>query len=188
MAISPCLRQAGSPLQRKVKTGREKPRWFPVALSYSDHFFTSDSINCACKGCGPSLCRCSVPSGKACLFGRTGDSVGSISPKLGGESMVNAMQLLGSLKRKMTLKMYLTIAMIAGLFLVGVAGTFAGKSAPQLSNDQGSGSCANLPGFSALKSPLATAVATVTIGRGNQLGRPLVSRDRVVCAVACSGV
>ncbi len=102
--------------------------------------------------------------------------------------MVNAMQLLGSLKRKMTLKMYLTIAMIAGLFLVGVAGTFAGKSTPQLSNDQGSGSCANLPGFSALKSALATAVATDTSGLDNQMWATLVNRDGVVCAVAFSGV
>ena len=102
--------------------------------------------------------------------------------------MVNAMQLLGSLKRKMTLKMYLTIAMIAGLFLAGVAGTFAGKSTPQLSDDQGSRSCANLPSFSALKSALATAVAAETSGLDNQMWATLVNRDGVVCAVAFSGV
>ncbi len=102
--------------------------------------------------------------------------------------MVNAMQLLGSLKRKMTLKMYLTIAMIGGLFLVGVAGTFAGKSTPQLSDDQGSRSCANLPSFSALKSALATAVAAETSGLDNQMWATLVNRDGAVCAVAFSGV
>src|SRR5216683_3842569 len=99
--------------------------------------------------------------------------------------MLNAMQLLGTWKPKMTPKLYLTIAAI---FLVGVAGAFAGKSAPQLSNDQGSGSCANLPSFSALKSALATAVATDTSGLDNQMWATLVNRDGAVCAVAFSGV
>jgi len=98
--------------------------------------------------------------------------------------MLNTMQL-GTWKPKMTPRLYVTIAAI---FLVGVAGTFAGKSTPQLSNDQGSGGCANFPSFSALKSALATAVATETSGLDNQMWATLVNRDGVVCAVAFSGV
>ncbi len=85
--------------------------------------------------------------------------------------MLNTMQL-GTWKPKMTPRLYVTIAAI---FLVGVAGTFAGKSTPQLSNDQGSGGCANLPSFSALKSALATAVATETSGLDNQMWATLVN-------------
>ncbi len=99
--------------------------------------------------------------------------------------MLNAMQLLGTRKPKIALTLYLTIAAI---FLVGMAGTFTAKSAPQNSNGQGSGACANLPSFSALQSALATATAADNSGLDNQMWATLVNRDGVVCAVAFSGV
>src|SRR5713101_4161062 len=139
---------------------------------------TPSTLNCACKGRGPSVYPFSNLGTAACsdqpviLWGT--------SPQPGGKSMLNTMQL-GTWKPKMTPRLYVTIAAI---FLVGVAGTFAGKSTPQLSNDQGSGGCANLPSFSALKSALATAVATETSGLDNQMWATLVNRDGVVCAVA----
>jgi len=95
------------------------------------------------------------------------------------------MQLLGTRKPKIALTLYLTIAAI---FLVGMAGTFTAKSAPQNSNGQGSGACANLPSFSALQSALATATAADNSGLDNQMWATLVNRDGVVCAVAFSGV
>jgi uncharacterized protein GlcG (DUF336 family) len=48
--------------------------------------------------------------------------------------------------------------------------------------------CRNLPGFSALKSAVASATAAETSGLNNQMWATLVDRDGVVCAVAFSGV
>src|SRR6059058_195501 len=59
-------------------------------------------------------------------------------------------------------------------------------AAPQ--NNQDSGACSNLPGFSALKAAIATATAAETSGLNNQMWATLVNRDGVVCAVAFSGV
>src|SRR5437773_4587486 len=55
-------------------------------------------------------------------------------------------------------------------------------------NNQDSGACSNLPGFSALKAAIATATAAETSGLNNQMWATLVDRDGVVCAVAFSGV
>ena len=55
-------------------------------------------------------------------------------------------------------------------------------------NNQDSGACSNLPGFSALKAAIATATAAETSGLNNQMWATLVNRDGVVCAVAFSGV
>jgi uncharacterized protein GlcG (DUF336 family) len=48
--------------------------------------------------------------------------------------------------------------------------------------------CASLPGYSALKTALDTAVATETSGLNNQMWATIVDRDGIVCAVAFSGV
>ena len=53
------------------------------------------------------------------------------------------------------------------------------------SDDNG---CRSLPDYSALKSALASAVATETSGLNNQMWATIVDRDGVVCAVAFSGV
>jgi len=50
------------------------------------------------------------------------------------------------------------------------------------------GNCANLPGYAALKSALATATATETSGLNNQMWATIVDRDGIVCAVAFTGV
>src|SRR5438046_8499675 len=55
-------------------------------------------------------------------------------------------------------------------------------------DDQGSGTCAGLPGYSALKTALSTATAAESSGLNNQMWGTIVDRDGVVCAVAFSGV
>jgi hypothetical protein len=47
--------------------------------------------------------------------------------------------------------------------------------------------CDELPGYSALRSALISAVADETSGLNNQMWATLVDRDGVVCAVAFSG-
>jgi len=49
-------------------------------------------------------------------------------------------------------------------------------------------SCSSLPGYSALKAALESAVSTETSGLNNQMWATLVDRDGIVCAVAFSGV
>jgi uncharacterized protein GlcG (DUF336 family) len=60
-----------------------------------------------------------------------------------------------------------------------------------LADDEGgrgeSNNCKNLPGFSALKTALATATATETSGLNNNMWATIVDRDGIVCAVAFSG-
>jgi uncharacterized protein GlcG (DUF336 family) len=48
--------------------------------------------------------------------------------------------------------------------------------------------CTGLPGYSALKAALESAVSTETSGLNNQMWATIVDRDGVVCAVAFSGV
>ena len=64
----------------------------------------------------------------------------------------------------------------------------AGVAAGQQGDAAGPGGCQGLPGYSALKAALATAVADETSGLNNQMWATLVDRDGVVCAVAFSGV
>ncbi|MGA7241021.1 MAG: hypothetical protein WBY44_35390 [Bryobacteraceae bacterium] len=52
----------------------------------------------------------------------------------------------------------------------------------------GSNGCASLPGYSALKTALESAVATEASGLNNQMWATIVDRDGIVCAVAFSGV
>jgi uncharacterized protein GlcG (DUF336 family) len=63
----------------------------------------------------------------------------------------------------------------------------ASVCAAQTATDGNFGNCGNLPGYSALKSALATATATETSGLNNQMWATIVNRDGVVCAVAFSG-
>ena len=75
-----------------------------------------------------------------------------------------------------------TIASV--LFLTAAA--FAGE------HDNGGGNqsngCRSLPGYSTLKTALASATQTETSGLNNQMWAAIVDRDGVVCAVAFSGV
>jgi uncharacterized protein GlcG (DUF336 family) len=48
--------------------------------------------------------------------------------------------------------------------------------------------CPSLPGYSALKAALESAVSTETSGLNNQMWATIVDRDGIVCAVAFSGV
>src|SRR5580658_8761195 len=48
--------------------------------------------------------------------------------------------------------------------------------------------CSSLPGYSALKTALESAVSTETSGLNNQMWATIVDRDGIVCAVAFSGV
>jgi uncharacterized protein GlcG (DUF336 family) len=48
--------------------------------------------------------------------------------------------------------------------------------------------CQSLPGYSALKTALDSAVVTETSGLNNQMWATIVDRDGIVCAVAFSGV
>jgi len=68
--------------------------------------------------------------------------------------------------------------------ILAAAGVCAAQTAP----DGNFGNCGNLPGYSALKAALATAVATETSGLNNQMWATIVNRDGVVCAVAFTGV
>src|SRR5437867_13147923 len=74
--------------------------------------------------------------------------------------------------------------------LVALACTVVGMGAAQSGNNQGqdSSACAGLPGFSALKTALASATVVEGSGLNNQMWASLVNRDGVVCAVAFSGV
>jgi len=54
-------------------------------------------------------------------------------------------------------------------------------------DEHGPNGCANLPGYSQLKSALAAATATETSGLNNQMWGTIVDRDGVVCAVAFTG-
>src|SRR2546426_7681543 len=74
--------------------------------------------------------------------------------------------------------------------LVALACTAVGMGAAQSGNNQGqdSSACAGLPGFSALKTALASATVVEGSGLNNQMWATLVNRDGVVCAVAFSGV
>ena len=55
--------------------------------------------------------------------------------------------------------------------------------------DHGEGNnCKSLPGFTALKTALATATAAETSGLNNHMWATIVDRDGIVCAVAFSGV
>jgi uncharacterized protein GlcG (DUF336 family) len=98
--------------------------------------------------------------------------------------MFNAMKLFGTWKPRVSPKLYVTMGAV---LLVVVACAFAGMSAPQFSDDQGS-ACSNLPSFSALKNALVTATAAETSGLNNQMWATIVNRDGVVCGVAFSGV
>src|SRR3989454_5735248 len=74
--------------------------------------------------------------------------------------------------------------------LVALACTAVGMGAAQSGNNQGqdSSTCAGLPGFSALKTALASATVVEGSGLNNQMWATVVDRDGVVCAVAFSGV
>src|SRR5213594_1566975 len=74
--------------------------------------------------------------------------------------------------------------------LVALACTVVGMGAAQSGNNQGqdSSACAGLPGFSALKTALASATVVEGSGLNNQMWATVVDRDGVVCAVAFSGV
>jgi len=74
--------------------------------------------------------------------------------------------------------------------LVALACTVVGMGAAQSGNNQGqdSSTCAGLPGFSALKTALASATVVEGSGLNNQMWATVVDRDGVVCAVAFSGV
>src|SRR2546426_3581409 len=74
--------------------------------------------------------------------------------------------------------------------LVALACTAVGMGAAQSGNNQGqdSSACAGLPGFSALKTALASATVVEGSGLNNQMWATVVDRDGVVCAVAFSGV
>src|SRR6184192_3962640 len=98
--------------------------------------------------------------------------------------MLNAMKLFGTWKPRVSPKLYVTMGAV---LLVVVACAFAGMSAPQFSDDQGS-ACSNLPSFSALKNALVAATAAETSGLNNQMWATIVNRDGVVCGVAFSGV
>ena len=98
--------------------------------------------------------------------------------------MSNDMKLFGTWKPRVSPRLYVTMGAV---LLVVVARAFAGMSAPQFSDDQGS-PCSNLPSFSALKNALATATAAETSGLNNQMWATIVNRDGVVCAVAFSGM
>lgn len=54
-------------------------------------------------------------------------------------------------------------------------------------DNQDSGTCADLPGFSALKSAITAATAAETSGLNNQMWATIVNRDGIVCGVAFSG-
>src|SRR5882724_8722800 len=116
-----------------------------------------------------------------------GDSLRRRSIQLGGESMSNAMESLGTRKPRIQMKLYITIGAV---LLVGVTWGFSAKGTPQLSDDEDhqSSACASLPSFAALKNALASATAAETSGLNNQMWATLVDRDGVVCAVAFSGV
>jgi len=98
--------------------------------------------------------------------------------------MLNAMKLFGTWKPRVSPKLHVTMGAV---LLVVVACAFAGMSAPQFSDDQGS-ACSNLPSFSALKNALVAATAAETSGLNNQMWATIVNRDGVVCGVAFSGV
>src|SRR2546428_8966190 len=74
--------------------------------------------------------------------------------------------------------------------LVALACTAVGMGAAQSGNNQGqdSSTCAGLPGFSALKTALASATVVEGSGLNNQMWATIVDRDGNVCAVAFSGV
>ena len=74
--------------------------------------------------------------------------------------------------------------------LVALACTVVGMGAAKSGNNQGqdSSACAGLPGFSALKTALASATVVEGSGLNNQMWATVVDRDGVVCAVAFSGV
>src|SRR6266436_7802215 len=112
----------------------------------------------------------------------TGSSTQRRYPQLGGESMLNSMKLFGTWKTRVSPGLYVRMGAV---LLVVVACAFAGMSAPQFSDDQGS-ACSNLPSFSALKNALVTATAAETSGLNNQMWATLVNRDGEVCAVAFS--
>ena len=61
-------------------------------------------------------------------------------------------------------------------------------AAAGLPDNQDNGTCADLPGFSALKSAITAATAAETSGLNNQMWATIVNRDGVVCGVAFSGV
>ena len=61
-------------------------------------------------------------------------------------------------------------------------------TAAGLQDNQDTGTCADLPGFSALKSAITAATAAETSGLNNQMWATIVNRDGVVCGVAFSGV
>ena len=54
-------------------------------------------------------------------------------------------------------------------------------------DDRGQNGCANLPGYSQLKTALAAATASETSGLNNQMWGTIVDRDGIVCAVAFTG-
>jgi uncharacterized protein GlcG (DUF336 family) len=72
-------------------------------------------------------------------------------------------------------------ATIAVAFTCSIAGM---KAQPQ----PGPSGCGSLPGYSALKTALDSAVSTETSGLNNQMWATIVDRDGIVCAVAFSGV
>ena len=86
-------------------------------------------------------------------------------------------------------KTYITISILLGAAVVGAAQGRGIGNGNGNGDDQGNGnnSCAGLPGYSTLKTALASAVAAESSGLNNQMWATIVDRDGVVCAVAFSG-
>jgi uncharacterized protein GlcG (DUF336 family) len=84
---------------------------------------------------------------------------------------------------KLSAKFMITLALLAG-----TAATLSASNNKDDKDNHDNSSCAQLPGFAALKSAIAEATAAETSGLNNQMWATIVSRDGVVCAVAFSGV
>ncbi len=74
-------------------------------------------------------------------------------------------------------------------FLGALASAFGGVQSARAdgNEDSNNSACAGLPGYTALKSALATATFTEASGLNNQMWATVVNRDGVVCALAFSG-
>ncbi len=84
----------------------------------------------------------------------------------------------------MTQKSYLKKTATIAVFFIG---SIAGMNA-QTPAATGSNNCGLLPGYTALKAALLSAVSAETSGLNNQMWATIVDRDGIVCAVAFSGI
>src|SRR5215831_12436916 len=92
----------------------------------------------------------------------------------------------------MNQKFVLRASFAAAIFVLTATTAFPAPQSNRDNDDEqgnnNSSACSGLPGYTALKSALDSAVAAETSGLNLNMWATVVDRDGVVCAVAFSGI